>query len=535
MPFYTQVWYPLFRFGTFGLLVNVATASNVSVSLPTVNDDARVANPDFCGFAFEQASFEEYALDADGNVNQFSVNLINSITSRTNGRPIIRLGGTSADYGRLEPGQFAPALPTAEQDNYQNIGNTTIGPSYWNLTNSFPDAQYIIQVPLATTNVTETIAWTQSAVDALGWDKIQAIEVGNEPDLYSGTFTGANGIALQPPGYQGKLNNETYVGNYTKYASAIAEAISLPEDPILQAFDVSTHFGAAVAQESYILDVETCFGLGIDADDRIKTVAHHYYQNNAGTASTLASGLMNMTTTHTHLDQFRRRIDWLAANKPDIAFVLSEVGNSLDATNSYKYQARLGSALWQADFYLYAMSIGVARINYQQIMHAGYNLWLPVASAGFEAQVFANFYSQPFVADFIGTSGEAKVQQLDIDGGETQTNLAAYGAFEGGALKRVAIMNLQYWNETSSGTHRPSTSIDLSVPGNVTQVTVDRLTSPAGAGAGADTITYAGSQWTYESLGLEVQGIRNNSSILDVTDGAVTISINDSEALLVSF
>ncbi|KAF7533525.1 hypothetical protein G7054_g6993 [Neopestalotiopsis clavispora] len=529
------LWHNALRAGTFGLFIGNARSSDVTISLPTVNSDAPVVDVDFCGFAFEQASFEEYALDADGNANQFSVNLINAITSRTGGKPIIRLGGTSADYGRFEPGQAAAALPTAEQDNYQNIGNTTIGPSYWDLTSSFLDAQYIVQVPLATTNVSEAIAWTQSAVNALGWDKIQAIELGNEPDLYSNTMTGAGGIALQPPDYQGMLNNETYVGNYTKFVAAIAEAVALPDGPILQAFDVSTHFGAAVAKEAYILDVERCFGLGIDSDDRIKTVAHHYYQNNAGDATTLTSGLMNMTTTHTHLDQFQRRIDWLRTNKPDIAFVLSEVGNSLDVTNSYKYQARLGSALWQADFYLYAMSIGVARINYQQIMHAGYDLWLPVASAGLEAQVFANFYSQPFVADFISTSGTTTVQYLEIEDGEGKPNLAAYGAFDNGALTRVAILNLQYWNETSSGTERPVTSIDLSMPEGTTEATIQRLGSPAGAGAGADTITYGGSQWTYESLGLEVQSVRNDTSTVVVVDGIVTVTIEDSEALLVSW
>ncbi|ETS75105.1 hypothetical protein PFICI_13589 [Pestalotiopsis fici W106-1] len=534
MKSHSSLWQQLLRAGIYVLFVANVNSSDVTISVPTVNSDAQVIDADFCGFAFEQASFEEYAVDVDGNANQFSVNLINAITSRTGGKPIIRLGGTSADYGRFDPRQSAPALPKAEQDNYQNVGGTTIGPSYWELTSGFSDAQYIIQVPLATTNVSETIAWTQSAVDAIGWDKIQAIEIGNEPDLYSDTMTGANGIALQPPAYQGTLNNETYVGNYTKFAAAIADAVALPDGRVLQAFDVSTHFGAAVAKEAYILDVETCFGLGIDADNRIKTVAHHYYQNNAGDASTLATGLMNMTATHAHLDQFQRRIYWLRTNEPDIAFVLSEVGNSLDATNSYGYQARLGSALWQADFYLYAMSIGVARINYQQIMHAGYDMWLPVASAGLEAQVFANFYSQPFVADFIGASGSTTVQQLEIDHGEEKPNLAAYGAFEQGSLKRVAILNLQYWNETTSGTQRPVTSIDLSVPEGTTKAIVQRLGSSAGAGAGADTITYAGSQWTYESLGLEVQDVRNDTSTIEVVEGVVTISVYDSEALLVS-
>lgn len=528
-----SIWRHLLGLGALSRCVTDVRAADLTIGLPTAPESARIVDRDFCGFAFEQASFEEYALDAGGNANQFSINLIAAITSRTGGIPIVRLGGTSADYGRYEPGQVAYALPKAEQNNYQNIGNTTIGPSYWDLAKSFPDAQYIIQVPLATTNVSESVAWARSAVDTIGWDKIQAIEIGNEPDLYSNTFTGVDGLALQPPEYQGSLNNETYVGNYTKFATAIAEAIALPEGRVLQAFDVGTHFGAAVAQEAYILDVETCFGLGIDADDRIKTVAHHYYQNNAGDASSLASGLMNMTITHTHLDQFKRRINWLGANEPDIPFILSEVGNSLKATNSYQYQARLGSALWQLDFYLYAMSLGVARINYQQIMHAGYDLWLPVSSAGMDAQVYANFYSQPFVADFIGTGGTTTAQKVNITGGEDKPNLAAYAAFESGELRRIAIANLQYWNETSSGSTRSAVSIDLSVPGGVTEVKIDRLGSPVGAGAGADTITYAGSQWTYGSLGVEVTGVRNDSSVVTVVDSIVTVSVFDSEAILV--
>ncbi|KAK9416313.1 hypothetical protein SUNI508_01730 [Seiridium unicorne] len=534
MAHQTSMWSRTIGFSALGLCATVIRASDLSIELPKAHVDAQIIDPDYCGFAFEEAAFEEYALDANGNANEFSVNLINAITSRTSGKPIIRLGGTSPDYGKYLPGQTAYVLPKDEQNNYQDIGNTTIGASYWELTKSFPDAQYIIQVPLATTNVSETIAWAQSAASSIGWDRIQSIEIGNEPDLYSDTFTGANGIALQPPEYQGNLDNETYVGNFTKYAAAIADAVTLPDGPIFQAFDVSTHFGAAVAEEAYRLDVETCFGLGIDSDNRIKTVAHHYYQNSAGDASTLASGLMDVAATHTHLDYLKRRINWLKTNRPNIPFILSEVGNSLKSTNNYEYQARLGSALWQVDFYLYSMSIGVARINYQQIMHAGYDMWLPVASAGVAAQVFANYYSQPFVADFIGSSGNTTVQELNITGGDAKPNLTGYGAFEGDDLKRIAIANLQYWNETSSGTTRVATSIDLSVPDGTTEVIIDRLGSPVGAGAGAGTITYAGSQWTYESLGAEVKGVRNDSSTVQVVDGIATISVYDSEAILVS-
>lgn len=509
--------------------------ASLSIELPTqANETWGYIDPDFPGFAFEQASLNEYATDRDGNVNEFSTNLIKEITSRTGGKPLIRIGGTSADYGRYLPGQEAPALPKAEVDNYQDVGHTTIGPNYWELCKNWPDALYIIQSPLAITNVSETIAWVESAVNIIGIDQIHSIQPGNEPNLYNDQMRGEGGIYLGPPEYQGTLSNETYTGNFTKYVAAIKDAVPLPDEPFFQAFDIGTHFDGEVEVESWIFDVETNFNLGIDAENDIKTVAHHYYQNQAGEAADLDTGLMDMSVTHYHLDQFRRRINWLHENRPDIPFILSEVGNSLQPTHSYEYQARLGSALWQVDFCLYSLAIGVVRINYQQIMHAGYNLWLPVESAGMPAQVFSNYYSQPFIADFIGSSGKATMQKVDVVNGDT-SRLSAYVAFEDGVLKRVAIVNTNYWNASSSDFERPAVSIDLKVPDGVSSVRVEHLNSPDGAGSGAETVTYAGSQWTFESLGKEVKGVRNDTETVTVENGVARISVLSSEAVLVWF
>ncbi|KAI8629631.1 glycoside hydrolase family 79 protein [Xylariaceae sp. FL1651] len=519
--------------------------ASISVQVPaTVPADASPEiDPDFPALAFEQASFVRYAQDDGGNINAFSTNLMDAIYSRTGGKPNIRLGGTSSDYGKYLPGQTEPALPVAEQNNYQNIGHTTIGPSYWQLTKNFPSAVYMIQVPLATTNISEPIAWVQSAVAVMGIDKIFSIQPGNEADLYTNTFTGADGIALHPPQYQGKLSNASYVGNWTKYVAAIKEAVpSLPSGRFFTAFDTSTHFGANVMAEQYVFAVDTCFDLGIDAGGVVKEVSHHYYQGQAGTAATLGSTLMNLTTTHTHLDQYKVRIDWLRANKPDVPFVLSEVGNSLQPTNTYAYQARLGSALWQVDFYLYSMAIGVRRINYQQIMHSGFDMWLPVASAGLPAQVFANFYSQPFVADFMGgpssssgsSSSRTCVSRLSLDDDvAADGNVAAYVAYDDGAPRRIAVVNMNYWNQTSSAGARGSVVLDFEVPADVTQVTVYHLNSPMGAGATADTITYGGSQWTYASLGKEVKNVRRDTETVAVVDGVASVTVASSEAVLV--
>ncbi|GAW11432.1 hypothetical protein ANO14919_007780 [Xylariales sp. No.14919] len=508
------------------------SSSSVQVPAAVPGEASLEIDPDFLGLAFEQASFTRYAEDDEGNSNTFSANLMDAVYSRTGGKPNIRLGGTSPDYGKYLPGQTEPALPVAEQDNYQDIGHTTIGPSYWNYTKNFPNAVYIIQVPLATRNISEPIAWVQSALDTIDEDQIFSIQPGNEPDLYTNTFTGANGIALHPPDYQGTLNSETYVGNWTEYVTAIKDAVpGVRSGRFFSAFDLAS-------SHKDVFPVDTCFGLGIDTDGVIKEVAGHYYQGNAGTAATLGSILMNLTLTHGNLDDFRGRIDWLRANQPEISFVLSEVGNSLQPKNTYEYQARLGSALWQVDYYLYSMVIGIARINYQQIMHAGYDLWLPVASAGLPAQVFSNYYSQPFLADFIafyrtnpfaGDSGKTRVSQLSVDA----SNVAAYVAYDDGAPKRIAAVNMNYWNQTSSTEARGSVTLDFEVPDDVTEVTVYHLNSPAGAGAAADSITYGGSQWTYESLGKEVKNVRQDTETIAVSDGSASVTVASSEAVLI--
>lgn len=79
------------------------TAASPYVSVPSSvpSEVSNIIDPDFAGFAFEQASLWNYALDLDGNPNVFSQNLIAEITKRTGGKPLIRLGGTRCD--RLLP------------------------------------------------------------------------------------------------------------------------------------------------------------------------------------------------------------------------------------------------------------------------------------------------------------------------------------------------------------------------------------------------------------------------------------------------
>ena len=219
----------------------------------------------------------------------------------------------------------------------------------------------MVQVPMATTNMSETVAWTQAAIDRIGFENIHSIQPGNEADLYHDDYRGEGGAFLGPPKYQGTMNNASYVGNYTRYVNRILQDVKVPNKRIFTAFDIASHAGDYNAS-AWTFDLETSFAMGIDAASVLKEVAHHYYQNRAGGAADLEEGLMTLSKTHEHLDSFRPRIEWLRKNRPDLPFIINEVGNSLEPKNRYEYQNRLGSTLWQVDFYLYAIHIGVARM-----------------------------------------------------------------------------------------------------------------------------------------------------------------------------
>jgi hypothetical protein len=303
----------------------------------------------------------------------------------------------------------------------------------------------------------------------------------------------------------------------------------LPGGPFFQAFDTSSHTGLVDNRDATAFHVPTCFDLGINRDGIVKTVAQHFYQTNVGHAANLAAGLMNHSSITRRLDKFRPAVDYLADKHASIPFVLSEIGNSLNPTHDYAYQATLGSALWQVDFQLYGLSIGIRRFNFQQIMHSGFDLWLPVPSAGFQPHVYSNFYAQPFAADFVGATGKASIRVVDTPGLDAQ--VAVYAAYEHARLKRVAIVNMNYWAKGQGA--RNATRVPLQLGRHVGSVTVQHLNSPEGAGAQGDSVSYAGSRWTYESVGAEEKGWRRDGQTLEADEGAVSVLVQYSEAVMV--
>ena len=109
---------------------------------PTEASDA--IDLSFPGFAFEQASFYNYSIDADGRPNTFSQNLMDAVLSRTGGTPILRVGGTSGDHAHYNASQkFAVNRPATEGGPAFRPPYLSLGPSYFEAFKNFPEAKYI--------------------------------------------------------------------------------------------------------------------------------------------------------------------------------------------------------------------------------------------------------------------------------------------------------------------------------------------------------------------------------------------------------
>lgn len=477
----------------------------------------------FPGFAFEQASFYNYSFNAQGEPNLFSQNLVNAVLSRTGGTPLIRVGGTSGDYGSYDPSQKDATNFPATDYGPRFDGDLVIGPSYFGAFKNWGStgAKFEFMVPFNGTGSSHSVEWAQAGMDAIGIDNLYTLEIGNEPNFY-GWFKRAGNHAAE------------YAKRYGNLMSRLEEKIpALTGKRIYQALDTATNSAEK-------LTAKAAFQAGLDQHAaRIKQVAFHYYQGRGPPdLASLQTWIQHSTTVTNVTENFLPSIRYLQNNHPAIGFAFTETGYNVGSGSGKAITGNsLATALWAVDFQLYCMTVGVSRINWQQILGGSLNMWRAVESRAGPPAVTANFYSQPFVADFIGKGGDTKVAELDItdsNGDHGDGYYAAYAAYNGdGTVARVAVLNLKIWtSDNQEDNNRPSINFQLpGLPANVGQVVVHHLNAPGGALA-SKNLTYAGLEWTWESRGQEIK-VEDNDDILDVVNGEVTISVGASSAVLI--
>jgi hypothetical protein len=237
---------------------------------------------------------------------------------------------------------------------------------------------------------------------------------------------------------------------------------------------------------------------------------------------------MNHTAVVRGSAPIKESVNYLKNKSADL--VVGEVGSALGSGSGNKLmEASLGSALWQVDFYLYSMSIGVRRINWQSGLTFPFALWNPKYKHKDEdvpPNVHEAFYGHTFSAEFIGKASNVSVCNIDLD----RPFMSAYAAYDNGNLGRVAIVNLHLWSNDTQP--RPHKNVTLTLKASTTSVKVKKLTSLHGGIAKADNITWGGEQWTATNEG-KPQSVLNDTVTLPVSGGKVDIPVKDSEAVMV--
>lgn len=205
-----------------------------------------------------------------------------------------------------------------------------------------------------------------------------------------------------------------------------------------------------------------------------------------------------------------------------VKYFLDEINIQSGGTGNLTVAYSLATALYGVDYMMYLMTIGVSSVNWEQVYDSAQNVWQPSSSSTMPAQTKSIYYALITAAEFIGKGGNTTVVEI-APGNNDGTTFSSYVAFEENAPARVALCNLNYWDE-SLGTERPNPSIELDgISSGTTSVTVKYLTNPGGAAQNADNTTFGGSQWPFSSLGKEVTGVQSTTVEVPVNGGVAQI------------
>ena len=280
-------------------------ARPLSVRIHTQKTLGEVA-PDFLGLGYEISSVARTGLLSVNN--SAYVRLVRNLGRRG----VIRIGGNTSDYSSYSKGGPAISSPKA----------TVVDDSVIRDLAGFLDAtgwQLIWGLNLGG-GTTENAIEEARAVVALTKDKLLAIEIGNEPDLFAG------GVAHRPKGYA----YPDYLREYRACKTALRA--KFPNVP-LAGPDVASH-----------TDWVAQFASDEGAD--LKLLTHHYYSEGPPQSST--STIERLLQTD---DKLVRILDQCesASRQASIPYRICET-NSCFGGGKPGVSDTLASALWGLDF-----------------------------------------------------------------------------------------------------------------------------------------------------------------------------------------
>ncbi|KAL9082694.1 MAG: hypothetical protein Q9159_006234 [Coniocarpon cinnabarinum] len=461
-----------------------------------------------------------------------------SLGNYTNTLPIIRNGGNTQDFTIFEPDQTEARIgifnTSVSQDYPLDI---TIGPSYFESYNTWPDVQFVHGFDLGRNGSAARTALLESvepACKALEGGKLFSWELGNEPDLFK--------TSSQGPKRPADWDEQDYVDEWLNGTRAIKTALQTA-CPDLATDENFMWMAPSFAGTSNSLNIIRTFQDGIDADNDIKVISSHNYISGATTPGvTLQKTLMNHTSTVASIRPHVNESMLLSNYTSQSPYLLGET-NSLYNEGAPGLSNSFGAALWNFDFNLHCAAAGINRVHMHQGTDYRYAAWQPVDTNKTTKGTKPPFYGQIGAAAAVGdlSASNATVEELTVGNG---TYDSAYAIYSNATFARLAAVNLREYNYSlSSGGApdpnagpRPSQTYTFSLPTDAISdgqnLTVQRLMAN---GSDAITgVTFDGISFNYElDDGRPVAlGNATTGEMVMVTGGAVSVEVADSSAVV---
>ncbi|KAI1796214.1 glycoside hydrolase family 79 protein [Ganoderma leucocontextum] len=435
-----------------------SSAVNVSLPISSPSGSQSLART-LVSFSIEQDRWPDWS-GVDSR-NELTYNALTALGKLTGEPPKLRVGADSEDHTFWSPtvtlneDEFPPANTITP---YPEATQITVGNAYYELSRFLPRGTHMTWgINLGANNVTNAVNIAQAIVRAFRTNAVKAsgvildlIEIGNEADLFRN-----NG--LRPSNW----TVQDYVPNWISIAGPAVEATDIngPNAPVAVQ-------GAAFAGQGFT--PTEIFNLGIldsAPGKAITQISQHRYSAafcNGGDFP--LTSFMSKQAVRGNLTVFNA--DIAETHSRGLTYVLGET-NSIACHGAPGVSNTAGAALWTIDYTLQAATLGIKELFFHEGIGYKYNFLQPISlnrstidgsplDPPAPPHIQPGFYGGLFVNSFIGSTGLAKVVELDVD----DSNVSGYAVFEDGVLVRAVFVNLYAWLASSTGV-RPAVHIDL--------------------------------------------------------------------------
>ncbi|KAI0781762.1 hypothetical protein C8Q75DRAFT_812250 [Abortiporus biennis] len=423
----------------------------------------------FLGISWELSSFNTLWGDTPSALPPAMQNYLVNIRDRLSNPLRIRVGGNAMDDSTYDPDYTDKMLEITDTNAYFNNIPVRFGPVLWDVMNamaaSVGDMQFVITLSMTDPdNYANDAQVAQAAMQKLG-DSLDAMLLGNEPDLY---------------------NKHGVIDDYelTDYIPEVGSVIQLFQNDSLLTNTSRLLGGPTVCCNWDLIDV---LQAGLTSYPEYKYFTVQHYPANICSGADASNTNMTYFLTHSNVQNYVWWNDgnWRGINYAkslNVPVILTEF-NSV-ACGGSNISDTFAMALWSVDVALQAARANISGVYiHTREFNVTYNLFDPPAEgasmdAGWHTR--PNYYSTLVLAETLSSTGSV-VTELDVG---NQLKTAAYSIHDNSGTTRSKLALFNYMSSNIDSTEEDSSDSDLTrifeIPANITedQIAIRYLLAP---------------------------------------------------------